>query len=389
MIQLVAYVIIMSAVESCLSFSRANFQPSHTITPKFKTHYPNMASAPKLTWTKVTPVPDPTHGSPIPRSSHGLSIVQNGTRLILLGGEHVARTPIDTSNSFWAADLVEGGKWQWRLLSAKGPMDRIAHAQAVHNDSSVYMFGGRAGITMEEKAMNDLWKLDASGPPGTETWSQVEASNEGPEARSFHRMICIGDCLYMFGGCSPNGRENDLWKFDLVDKQWESLGRTPLLRGRGGPNLVPLASGSLVGVVAGFAGEETADGHAFHIANSKWEDSGIELEGMRPRSVCVAASFPSVGRTLIFGGEVDPSDLGHMGAGSFENDIVVLDEKTGRYETTIPGASADWPVTRGWSDASSYDKGDGVGQLFVFGGLSGDDKNPLRLGDLWILKVEN
>ncbi|CAJ1945526.1 unnamed protein product [Cylindrotheca closterium] len=350
-----------------------------------------MTSAPKVTWTKVTPAPDPTHGSPIPRSSHGLSIVQNGTRLILLGGEHVARTPIDVSNSHWAADLMDDGKWQWRLLSpaATGPTDRIAHAQAVHKDSFVYIFGGRAGITMQEKAMSDLWKLDVSAAPGTETWSQVEATNEGPEARSFHRMICIGDFLYMFGGCTPTGRENDLWRFDVLAKKWENLGRSALLRGRGGPNLVPLASGSLMGVVAGFAGEETADGHAFHIANKKWENSGLELEGMRPRSVCVAASFPSVGKSIVFGGEVDPSDRGHMGAGGFENDIVILDEATGKYETTIAGGtSSDWPATRGWSDASSCDNGKGLGQVFVFGGLSGDDKNPTRLDDLWILQVE-
>lgn len=268
-------------------------------------------------------------------------------------------------------------------------MDRIAHAQAVHKDSFVYVFGGRAGITMEEKAMNDLWKLDASGAPGTEKWSPVEAANEGPEERSFHRMICISDALYVFGGCTPTGRENDLWKFDLTQLTWENLGRTPLLKGRGGPNLLPLASGSMVGVVAGFAGEETADGHAFDLATNKWQDSGLALEGMRPRSVCISASFPSVGKTVVFGGEVDPSDLGHMGAGGFENDIVVLDEKTGEYETTIPGASSsDWPVTRGWSDAASCDNGNGIGQLFVFGGLSGDDKSPTRLDDLWILQIE-
>lgn len=336
----------------------------------------------------MTTTPDPRHGSPIPRSSHGLSIVQNGSRLILLGGEHVPRTPIESSNSYWAADLVDGS-WQWRLLTETGPTDRLGHAQAVHNDSSVYVFGGRAGIAMEEKAMNDLWKLDASGSPGAERWSQVEASNEGPEARSFHRMICIGDNLFVFGGCTAGGRENDLWKFDLTNRSWENLGCTPLLRGRGGPNLVPLASGSMVGVVAGFAGEETADGHAFDLGNKKWQESGLVLEGMRPRSVCASASFPSVGKTIVFGGEVDPSALEHMGAGGFENDIVVLDEKTGKYETTIPGAStSDWPMTRGWLDSASCDMGNGVGQLFIFGGLSGDDKNPTRLDDIWTLQVE-
>ena len=242
---------------------------------------------------------------------------------------------------------------------------------------------------MEEAAMNDLWKLDASGAPGTEKWSQVHAINEGPSARSFHRMICIGDNLYVFGGCGSTGRMNDLWRFDLNEQKWEDLGRSSLLRGRGGANLLSLASGTRVGVVAGFAGEETADGHALHLETKQWEDSALKLDGMRPRSVCIAASFPSVGISMVFGGEVNPSDLGHLGAGGFENDLVLLDEVTGKYVNTISGnTSLEYPMSRGWSDGASYDEGDGTGRLFVFGGLSGDDESPVRLDDLWMLRVE-
>lgn len=273
----------------------------------------------QISWTKIDPAKDPTHGSPIARSSHGLSLLQNGSRLILLGGEHVARTPIEASNSYWAADLVDQ-EWKWRILETpkgeEAPPERIAHAQAAYDDKYVYIFGGRAGITMEEKAMNDLWKLDCSGEGGTEKWTQVEAKDGNPpEARSFHKMICMGKNLYVFGGCSAaHGRLADLHRFDLETETWHALGSSQL-RGRGGPNLIPLCSGQKIGIVAGFAGEETADGHVYDIAAGKWAEALLqsELEGMRPRSVCVSGSFPSLGYSVIFGGEVNPSDRGHEG----------------------------------------------------------------------------
>ena len=49
----------------------------------------------KVSWTPLTPLPDPDYGSPCSRSSHGLSYLPHHKRLVLLGGEHVARTPIE------------------------------------------------------------------------------------------------------------------------------------------------------------------------------------------------------------------------------------------------------------------------------------------------------
>lgn len=306
----------------------------------------------------------------------------------------MARTPIEGSTAYWAADCdsSDGKKWQWRLITADGaPQDRIAHAQAVAKDC-VYVFGGRAGITMEEKAMHDLWKLDCSGEAGKETWSQVEIKGGSPpEARSFHRMICIDNSLYVFGGCTAShGRANDLHRFDLETNTWLSLGSSAL-RGRGGPNLLPFNGGKTVGVVAGFAGEETADGQVFDLAGGKWNETLLDkdLEGMRPRSVCVCGSFPSLGYSVIFGGEVDPSDRGHEGAGAFENDVVVLEEASGAFVVSLKNTDETaWPQTRGWSDSAAVDTGNGIGKFYVFGGLSGDDKNPERLDDLWVLTIQ-
>mmetsp|Transcript_21631 Transcript_21631/g.33067 ORF Transcript_21631/g.33067 Transcript_21631/m.33067 type:complete len:347 (+) Transcript_21631:78-1118(+) len=338
-------------------------------------------------WEKITPKPDPTHGSPCTRSSHGLSLIHSGGRLILYGGEHVARTPLEGSQATWAADWT-GGTWTWRLIEGDCPPARVAHAQAAYDDKIVFVFGGRAGITMQEQAMNDLWKLDCSSP--TETWSKVEAKGEIPEARSFHKMVCIGSELYVFGGCgAEHGRLADVHRFDITTETWYNMGASSLLRGRGGANFLPLASKAKLGVVAGFAGEETNDGHMYDVKAGSWEGEAFskDLEGLRPRSVCVSGSFPSVGIAVIFGGEVDPSAKGHEGAGGFENDLVYLNEVTGKFLESTSAIGENWPETRGWADADGIDEGNGVGELYLFGGLSGDDSKPTRLDDLWRLQV--
>jgi hypothetical protein len=93
------------------------------------------------------------------------------------------------------------------------------------------------------------------------------------------------------------------------------------------------------------------------------------------------------GVSLIFGGEVDPSDQGHEGAGGFGNDIVILDKKTGTYKETIKEVKGTlWPEHCGWSDSAMIDGPSG--QLYIFGGLSGDDANPIRLDDLWKLMIQ-
>jgi Galactose oxidase, central domain len=366
------------------------------------------------TWTQIEAQPDPQHGVPIPRSSHGVSYLAHCDTLIVYGGEHVARTPMeDESASCWICrNVTTTAAAAWKRIdcstSSTSPPSRIAHAQALYDDRYLYIFGGRAGITMQERAMNDLWVLDTADF----TWSQVIVnSNDAylPEARSFHRMICIGSNLYVFGGCGAHhGRLNDLYTFDIATKTWHCLGVSHHLRGRGGPNLLSLQSGRQLAVVAGFAGEETADGHVYTMAvrrhnddhdenanNGAWETDALTplLQGMRPRSVCVSASFPTLGLAIVFGGEVDPSDKGHEGAGAFENDIVVLDERTGAYLSTRKAAADEmsWPEQRGWSDAASTETpsdGGGTGHLFLFGGLAGDDTNPQRLNDLWRLDIQ-
>ena len=47
--------------------------------------------------------------------------------------------------------------------------------------------------------------------------------------------------------------------------------------------------------------------------------------------------------------------------------------------------SGQAPRDRGWTDAAVL-RERGEDKLVVFGGLSGDDSNPMRLNDVWVLE---
>lgn len=76
------------------------------------------------TFKRLTPTPAIDGGTtPISRSSHGVSALLNDalnkTRIVIYGGEHVARTPIaDSTQSLWVAESSTnssdvGGGWKW------------------------------------------------------------------------------------------------------------------------------------------------------------------------------------------------------------------------------------------------------------------------------------
>lgn len=321
-----------------------------------------------IEWTELKS--DPGDPSPKPRSSHGVSVVKG--EIYVYGGEHTARTPLPDEEAFWK--FSQDSK-KWTALP-NGPSPRIAHAQAAI-DECIYIFGGRAGITMNEEPLNDMWKFNTV----THEWSLVHYSDESegsiPSPRSFHRMVNMSGKLFVFGGCGTDGRLNDLYEFNTDTMTWTAHPASSL-RGRGGPNLIPVCNNSIM-VVAGFAGEETNDGQVFDVGTSSWKD--MNLSSLRPRSVCVSVALKE--KALIFGGEVDPSQKGHEGAGGFENDVLCLSYDTHEIERFVaPKDESNWPAMRGWSAGDVFGE-----EVYIFGGLTGDDEAPERLGDLWKLRV--
>eukprot|EP00592_Proboscia_alata_P013802 CAMPEP_0194390378 /NCGR_PEP_ID=MMETSP0174-20130528/109732_1 /TAXON_ID=216777 /ORGANISM="Proboscia alata, Strain PI-D3" /LENGTH=195 /DNA_ID=CAMNT_0039183665 /DNA_START=1 /DNA_END=585 /DNA_ORIENTATION=+ len=194
-------------------------------------------------------------------------------------------------------------------------------------------------------------------------------------------MLAIDDSngFYMFGGCgAKSGRLADLYKFDVISQKWTFYGSAaPGLRGRGGANLIQCEK-KLLAVVGGFAGEELGDAKLFDMECGLWLPTGegkdVIENVISPRSVCVSGSFLLDEKRfgVIFGGEIDPSEKGHEGAGCFGNDILLLESSDDAILVeVVPAQHDDWPECRGWSDGDTNQN-----KLYFYGGLSGDDEHP-------------
>ena len=199
--------------------------------------------------------------SPLSRSSHGVSIVDN--TIYMFGGEHEARTPV--GSDVYSLDLSQASL-EWRKVSASGdiPSSRFGHGQCSVGPV-LYVFGGRMGTAIDEKLLNDLYKLDTR----TNVWSKVEYTGDVPCPRSFHSMVAHGSSIFVFGGCPETGRLADLHCYDTKTSIWTRLETGPM-EGRGGTPLVVTPDGDLF-VIGGFAGREMADIHKYNIATNKWE----------------------------------------------------------------------------------------------------------------------
>ncbi|CAA7409644.1 unnamed protein product [Spirodela intermedia] len=288
------------------------------------------------------------------RSSHAITVV--GSRAYAFGGEFTPRVPVD--NKIHVFDL-ETLTWSVPEVTGDIPPPRVGVTMATVG-KTIYVFGGRDA---EHKELNELYSFDTT----TDNWTLLSSGELGPPSRSYHSTAADGHHVYIFGGCGVAGRLNDLWAYDVLDGKWVKFpepGKS--CRPRGGTGLA--VAGEKIWIVYGFAGEEVDDVHCFDPASGEWTE--VETTGDKP---CPRSVFSIAGigkRVIICGGEVDPSDLGHLGAGSFAGDSYVLDTATKAWkklaEVAEPG---EHPGPRGWC-AFSVGRRDGEEGLLVYGGNS-------------------
>lgn len=310
-------------------------------------------------WIKL----DQGGSGPGARSSHSIAIV--GQNVYAFGGEFTPRIPVD--NKLYIFNLKDQ---TWSTADASGdiPPPRVGVTMAPVNDI-IYVFGGRDA---EHKELNELYSFNTC----TNKWTLISTGETGPVHRSYHSITSDGRFVYVFGGCGDAGRLNDLWAYDVVDQKWVSF---PLpgesCKGRGGPGLV--VSEGKVWVVYGFAGKEMDDVYYFDLVKREWSE--VETKGEKPSARSVF-STTAIGKYIyIFGGEVDPSDLGHLGAGSFSGEAYALDTETCVWKKLEDGLnSCDHPGPRGWC-AFAGGELEGKPGLLVYGGNSPSND---RLGDI-------
>lgn len=308
-------------------------------------------------------------GAPKARSSHAVAVV--GDKAYVFGGEFEPRVPID--NSMHVFDL---GTRTWSVADAKGdaPNPRIGVTMAaIHN--TIYVFGGR---DKEHEELNEFYSFNTESGE----WKLLSAGEKSPPHRSYHAMAAdVGrKRVFTFGGCGKSGRLNDLWSFGIDSGEWCALkppSEESKCAPRGGPGLA-ITKGH-VWVIFGFCGHELSDVHRYDLATHKWEE--VETLGEKPTGRSVFGTAVIGNNIVIYGGEVDPSDLGHLGAGAFASDVFSLDVEGLVWTKLKPEVKdGNHPGARGWYAAAAF--GD---SMLVYGGNS--DTND-RLDDMYLLTVE-
>ncbi|GMP66533.1 hypothetical protein CsSME_00026854 [Camellia sinensis var. sinensis] len=299
------------------------------------------------------------------RSSHAITIV--GQKAYVFGGEFTPRVPVD--NHMHVLDLNDL-TWSVAEVTGNAPPPRVGVTMASVGET-IYVFGGRDATHTE---LNELYSFDTV----TNKWTLISSGDTGPAHRSYHSVTSDDRRVYVFGGCGVNGRLNDLWAYDSAEKKWIKF---PLpgenCKPRGGPGLA-VAQGK-IWVVYGFSGVELDDVHFFDPVNEKWVQVETSGEKPTPRSVF---STVGIGKYIfISGGEVDPSDLGHLGAGQFSGDLYALDTETLVWQKWDDSSNSgdNHPGPRGWC-AYAPGKRDEQPGLLVYGGNSPSND---RLGDIF------
>uniref|UniRef100_A0A0G4HX94 Uncharacterized protein n=1 Tax=Chromera velia CCMP2878 TaxID=1169474 RepID=A0A0G4HX94_9ALVE len=306
-----------------------------------------------------------------------------GPCLYVFGGESKPRTPID--NIVYKFDASSPSA-SWEAVSSaddpNAPSPRLASCGAALGDV-LYIFGGQlseeASVQMGSGASGEMFSFD----PVSKKWARIADTKGTPPPPTTYATACsLNGVFYMFGGCTTEGRSNCLFSFSPESAEWCKLPVPEGCRGRGGTSLVPCGAAHLA-VVCGFAGEETNDVWLYDIRAASWKE--LEVSGDWPkRSVMSVCSSPDTKKVLTFGGEIDPSDKGHAGAGQFCDRAWVLDVGTGvASELSVEGPR---PEPRGWTPGCSLTlsvSGDESSMVMaVFGGNS---ESNARLGDLFLL----
>eukprot|EP01087_Luapelamoeba_hula_P012979 TRINITY_DN3675_c0_g1_i1.p1 TRINITY_DN3675_c0_g1~~TRINITY_DN3675_c0_g1_i1.p1 ORF type:complete len:407 (+),score=53.82 TRINITY_DN3675_c0_g1_i1:23-1222(+) len=253
--------------------------------------------------------------APIGRSSHSVCVV--GHRVYVYGGEDVPRHAFDSRVHTF--NLIDDC---WELPIGKEevgtphpPQARLAHTM-VAVGSTLWMVGGRNN---EREDLNEVYSYDTT----SHMWTLHTTTGAVLPIVSYHSSTAVGECVYVFGGCSGHDRLNELYQLDTRTLIWTQL---PVAEGssrpcpRGGPGLC--AIGDTIYAYAGYSGKhELDDLWGYSLKTNTWErmlPQGPSSVIPPARSVhCVAA----VGNYIVtFGGESSPSARGHEGAGQYLND---------------------------------------------------------------------
>ncbi len=296
--------------------------------------------------------------TPAARWGHAAAIDSTRNRLIAFGGG---------SGVNWLSDVVAldlaTGAWSELAGTASGPIGRWGHSLVIDEQGDRAILFGGASVA----PYGDLWAFDLS----TQTWSEIQAQNEGPSARRSHLSVYDPATrrMLVFGGFGTT-QQNDVWALDLAaagGPTWSELtvlGTPPSPR-EFIPGTFDRNRGKLLVLGGSTASGLTDTAFALDLRNPAgptWSSLTTEGGGPGARSGAVVAADAPRDRVLFFGGEATTGLRGDLWALEFSG------VATPRWTLLQTGDGAGGPSPR-TSAAGAMDAD--TAQLFVVFGNDG------------------
>jgi len=324
------------------------------------------------------------------RSSQVLSVI--GDTAYIFGGELEPRKPRD--NHVHAVKLAENASTSNPIKTltstTASPSPRVGSASTTLH-GRMYLFSGRGGTAMSPIEENGAFHVFDSTTSDWTFLSPADPAEPFPGARSYHCLANDNnDTIYIHAGCPENGRLSDLWSFQVFSRYWTKLTSAPDPP-RGGTSIA--SSEGLLFRTHGFDGK-TEQGGSLDIyspALNDWSTISYAPDnksGPIPSSVSTLLAVTIAGRPSLVTlfGELDPSALGHAGAGKMSSYIWVYDIEEQVWSAAVEtnAGTSSSPVARGWFAADVFVSSGSEERVVVQGGLGGDNE---RLDDIWILTL--
>ncbi len=194
-----------------------------------------------------------------------------------------------------------------------GPL--MSHKMVFMGDE-IFMFGGMnetGSSSWTDYIQDDFYKFDSE-------WTKLE---NGPGPRFDHNMEATDDSIYVFGGVTPNGRTNDLWKYtdNWIEVNTDLL---PPKRSSGGFVYDDLNNRLILFGGYGENDIKLDDTWAFYLDNSSWVELKPETHPSKRYGLSLV-SDTNLDVAILFGGnDVD--------TGGKKNDLWIFDMTTDIWE---------------------------------------------------------
>lgn len=158
---------------------------------------------PRAHWTRID-----TANRPSMRTDHSCCVYEGS--LFIFGGFD-GRSRFQDLHQY----TIEDREWAELPVSDNVPMGRFGHTAVVYN-SSMFIFGGWNG----HDTLDDLYEFSML----TAQWFSVPGRGDVPSSRYRHSAVVYGCCMFVFGGVDKRqARFADLCEFNFDTRSWSTI----------------------------------------------------------------------------------------------------------------------------------------------------------------------